>query len=645
MFDASPTDAAPSANLPAVRRARPGFPVDLRRVAAAVSARSRSILGAAFVALVTAILLVPRFVAREYHSELSMLWEPEPQLSEGAAQDEGRSLRTIADSLKLPVNLSIVRRTLNLDQTLERIGRRIEVTASTETRLIVVRASGATPEEARTLAQTSTEVFLNERSRIEGDRLSERARQLSINEREARRALDEARRRYDSFRQTHRVSNLPAEQLAAIEHAARLRADADLARAEAEGESARERALTAAARAQQPITVLSETQQVLGAQRLADTEGQLAAARASLTNANPALRALEAQAAALRARADSAVNTGRIVGRNPHWDAYTAGAANANAVTSSLRQRESVLRTQLTTTSQRVDELASLDGESSLLLASVSVAERHLAQVLTARARAEDAARAPSTGLRIVAPAFAPDRPAKSLRRVLVLLSPALGAIVALIAALASALDRGRVFTPSETAFWLDAPSLAATDWPLDVASLQPFVDVLADELAHSEGTILVVGAGPHERALVDRVADELHDALSRSETPGRPASKHLVLGWKGSVALPAFRRAVRDATAVIVLVESGAHQALALASLRSAIATDAVACALVAVGPALADRLDRVGALQLSGSTTQSNSALTPNREVPHVALIDSSSHGQDSPSAHGFAPARSAS
>jgi|LNFM01.1.fsa_nt_gb uncharacterized protein involved in exopolysaccharide biosynthesis len=610
MFDAPTTDATATARAPAASPGRPGFPLDLRRIAATVAARARDILGAAVIALAVAVLLVPRFVAREYHSELSLLWEPEPTGADAAAQDEGRSLRTIADSLKLPVHLSMVRQQLRLDQTLERIGRRIDVTASTETRLIVVRAIGATPEEARSLAQTSTEVFLTVRGRIEGERLRERARALSINEAEARRGLDEARRRYDLFRQTHRVSNLPAEQLAAIEHSARLRADADLARAEAEGESARERALTSAARAQQPISVLSETQQVLGAQRLADTEGQLAAARVSLTDAHPGLRALEAQAAALRARADSAVQTGRIIGRNPHWDAYTAGAANANAVTSSLRRREAVLRLQLGDTTRRADELASLDGESSLLLASVSVAERHLAAVLTERARAEDAARAPSTGLRIVAPAIAPDRPAKSLRRALVLLSPVLGALGALIAALAGAVDRGRVFSPAEAAFWLNAPAIAATDWPLDVASFAAFTDELAEALAKSQGTILIVGAGPHERALVDRVAAQLQDELTRSETPAGSASRHVVLGWTSPVTLPAFRRAARNAAAVVILVESGAHRALALASLRSSIAADSVACALIAVGPALADRHDRVGALQLIGSTTNSISA-----------------------------------
>jgi uncharacterized protein involved in exopolysaccharide biosynthesis len=603
---------------------RPGVPLDLGRVARSVRAGARYVGVAALVALLCGALFARRYVAREYHAQASVLWEPTPS-ADGATSDEGRTLRTIADTVKLPNNLAEVRRRLLLDLTIDKLARRIEVTASTETRLLLLDASAESAEDARRLAQSLTDVFIEHQRRLEGGRIDDRLRMLASDEREARRALDETRARYDTFRRAHGVANLPAEQLAAIEHAARLRADADLARAEAEGEQAREVSLRGAAAAQTEITTLSESEQLLGAQRLADIESELAAARARMGDANPRLQVLQAQAEALRARATAAVRTGRIIGRNPLRDSYVAGAATATAVGSSLRRREELLRSSVQSTAARVTELAALDGESSTLLAAVAVAERHLAQVLTDLARIQDARRAPQTGLRVVAPPVAPELPTKSMRRVVIAVSPALGAILALLALVVRALRGGRAYSVGEVAFWVNAPVVASGRWPDDPAALDDLRDDLRMVLAPAAGTTLVVAAGERERLHVATLAAAFCGS-SADGTPARPESVRNARGkngrpkngaakahtpaavWKegGRVCfeaptqVAALRRAARAADRVLVVVESGAHAAWSLAAQRRRFGRDSgIACVVVGIGAAFAEDDDRAGSCE----------------------------------------------
>jgi uncharacterized protein involved in exopolysaccharide biosynthesis len=602
MFEAqatSPAQSAPAAASDGASDERPGFPVDVPRVLGSVRAGWRWIAAAAALSLTVGALGARKFVHREYASELSILWEPASADGAAAAEDEARTLRTLADTVKLPINLATVRERLRVEQTLERMGRHIEVTSSTETRLIVLHGTGESPEDARRITQSTADVFLEHRRGLHRARLDEQLRTIETDAREARTALEASRARYDEFRRAHGIANLPAEQLAAIEHAARLRADADLARAEAEGESAREGALRAAARAQNPLTVLSESEQMFGATRLAETEGQLTVARSRLTGAHPALQALEAQANALRARSDSAVRTGRIIGRNPHWDAYTASAATAGAVGSSLRRREAILRSSLRETASRVDELASLDGESATLLASVTVAERHLAEVLASRARAQDAQRSPATGLRVVAAAVAPDRPSKSLRRPIIAASPVLGALIALMVLLVRGLRGGKAFTGSEVAFWLNAPVLACTDWPAKKGSLGPLVDDVREALTDTNGTTLIVGLNEAGRATARELAAKLSKkgGASQSETKKRSTSGLEVRAWDAAATGPALRRAARGVDRVLVVVESGAHVVTELRTVRERLGgIDAIACVVIGMGASLADRPDRVG-------------------------------------------------
>lgn len=577
---------------------RPGFPVDLRSVVSSVAAGKRWIALASTLALIAGTAIAKTKVPREYASELSILWEPS---ADGPAEDEGRTLRTLADSVKLPVNLAATRERLRVQQTLDRIGRRLDVTSSTETRLIVLHGTGESPEEARSITQTMADVFIEHRASLQRARLDEQLRTIATDAREARNSLETARARYDDFRRAHGIANLPAEQLAAIEHAARLRADADLARAEAEGETAREGALRAAARAQTPLTVLSESQQMFGATQLAEVQGQLTTARARLTHAHPALQSLEAQARALRDGADDSVRTGRIIGRNPHWDAYTASAATASAVGSSLRRREEILRSSLRETAARVDELASLDGQSSTLLASVSVAERHLAEVLARQAHAEDARRAPSTGLRVVAAAVAPDRPSKSLRRVVIGASPVLGALVALMVLLVRALRGGRVMTPSEVAFWVGAPVIASSDWPAKKGSLGVLADDVRESIERTTGSTLIVALSEESRATARELAAKLKKTdSSQNETKRRSDSGHDVRAWDGASSGPALRRAARAVDRVLIVVESGAHVMWALRAVREQLGTPApLACVVVNLRSVFADRADRVGSAE----------------------------------------------
>jgi hypothetical protein len=247
-----------------------------------------------------------------------------------------------------------------------------------------------------------------------------------------------------------------------------------------------------------------------------------------------------------------------------------------------------------------VDELASLDGEASTLLAAVAVAERHLAEVLARQAQADDARRAPSTGLRIVAAAVAPDRPLKSLRRVVIGVSPVLGAFVALLVLLVRALHGGRVLTPSEIAFWTGAPVIASSDWPMSKSSFDTLLEDVRESIHRATGSTLIVGLNESARAMARDLATRLKKKSSQNETKKRSDSGHNVRAWDGAPSGPALRRAARAVDRVLIVIESGAHTMLALRRVKEQLGTSApIACVVVNLSLVFADRADRVGSAE----------------------------------------------
>src|SRR5262249_931627 len=124
---------------------------------------------------------------------------------------------------------------------------------------------------------------------------------------------------------------------------------------------------------------------------------------------------------------------GRVVGRNPQWEAARSGLTQATA------QRDAALKKQatyaeLTAAAQGfVAKLTKIEGELLARLAALRPAGRRGTEVEEKLTKARDAARSPTSGFRVLPAAQVPQLPTKSRRTLVALLSPAIGLVVSLL--------------------------------------------------------------------------------------------------------------------------------------------------------------------------------------------------------------------
>src|SRR4051812_6978025 len=98
----------PSPAAPAVDAARGGLPVDPGRLLHSLSRGRRALIGAVIVGLVGGAILAKTVVPIEYTSTATIFWEPGTPLA-GETRQDGRELRTLVDSIKVPGNLAEAR--------------------------------------------------------------------------------------------------------------------------------------------------------------------------------------------------------------------------------------------------------------------------------------------------------------------------------------------------------------------------------------------------------------------------------------------------------------------------------------------------------------------------------------------------------
>jgi len=478
-----------------------------------------------------------------------------------------RELITLQESVKLPQNMEMPRQTLGLNGPFEHIWGNVEVTASIESALIHVTARGESGELAAGLANVVVEAFLETRQQVERDKLDSRVRALRIGTEKARAATLEARERYDRFRAENKIADLPAEREAAIQEAARLRSEMALARGEEQGERARALALRRASSKEPAMTLLQEIEDLPDAKRMTEVKAQLTAARARFSADHPRVLALNAEMEMLErklAAANDAVTTGRTVGRNPRWDMAQLGILEASAGQEAASSRQSTYEKLAESAAQAASRLSNIEGRASELLSNVQYAERHASTVELDLSLAQDAARTPSTGLRVLAPARTPTTPVKSIRRIVAFLGPVLGSLLASIGIVLRELRGLRIHTAAELAFWGRGPAVAAAQWPRVLDALDELVEDLGQSIQQSSGKTILLGVSSYEMPYVEALEKGIQERLRNdcSSENSAPGSTSAVRSLDSAAAL---RHAVRDAARVLVVVAAGRHSAFAL--------------------------------------------------------------------------------
>ncbi|MGB5812062.1 MAG: hypothetical protein WBG86_16120, partial [Polyangiales bacterium] len=223
---------------PTSTRARPGLPVEPRRVLLVVWSE-RQVLMRLFAATAAVALVASFFVPKEYKSGAQLLYEGTPVLDVG---EKGTSPSAFVDSAMSSGHLGEVRERLGIDTSLNDMRGHLSVTLGGKNSMHIT-ASAATAQEAQTLAQTVVDVFLARQASYNAKRLetfrAETARSLDAAiERRKRAAAD-----FDAFRERSGKTHLLENQEVLLERVGSLQAQADAAAIEVAAQDARAKEL------------------------------------------------------------------------------------------------------------------------------------------------------------------------------------------------------------------------------------------------------------------------------------------------------------------------------------------------------------------------------------------------------------------
>ncbi|WP_437960425.1 hypothetical protein WME76_12810 [Sorangium sp. So ce119] len=581
----------PSASGAAPDPARPGTPVEPARVLRALRRSARALALAAALSGVAGAAIAATLVKREFEAGVVLVWE------QAVGRDEAaHELQTVLDSVKIPKNLEKVRERLRLQTPIEVIGQRVSTVSSSESKVVTIKARAEAPELAARLTDTVVEVFFENRLENARERLREQAESQQKAVAAARDAVAAARKAYDELRAAHGIADLPGETQAAIEQAARIRTEGELARVEMEAEEARLESLRKVATRESPTAVLSESEILPDSQKLAQARADLVALRAQLAPEHPRVQALEAQVASLEQRVAESpppMTAGRIVGRNPQWETAREGLTHAAAQRDAAMKKRQTYAELAAAAESFVARLSKIEGEASALLSALHLAEQQLAERRERLGRTEDAIRAPSVGFRVLSPARAPTFPVKSRRALVAIVVPLLGLLGATFAALARAVWGLRAHVGTELAFWGRGPVVATSTWPRDPEALDDLAADLGDAWRGSSGTTLVAGFGEVEARHVGPLLERLARGPAGAGAPPGPQIRALAFDQ----ALPALRRAARRAARVLVLVEAGKRSGPDLGGIATRLGrSDGIGFVLLGVAPELVALPDHVG-------------------------------------------------
>lgn len=574
---------------------RPGLPLELARVRSAFATRRRWVLLFSLLGLGVGAGLGVTVAPREFSVQSTLVWEPEQA---SAGEDAQRVFRTLTDSIKLASTLRAARERAHRHDELERLARHVEVEASGESRLVNIKATGSTAEEAFQLGDAVVQAFLEQRTQVERARAAEQRQALEQVTEAVRVEYLRLQRELDDFRREHNLVDLTSERASAVELAARLRSEVDVARAGLEGQRARGDALTERLRGLQQTTVLSASEAAVDAQRLAELEAELTSVRGRLTEEHPRVLALRAQVEALRTRVASGarpVTTGRVVGRNPLWDSLQGQLHATEAELQSTQARNQALDALAQQARARAAALSAVEGEAMVKQAAVHTAEHQLSVLEEARREAEVRERRATPGFRVLAPPVRPDRPSKSLRRVFTGAGVALGVLAWVAWVLLAMLRRAKPGSAREAAWWSQRPVVGSTEKGMSAEECLAELDAA---LGCTHGEVLVLALGEEAARYLQSLA------RTGKERKGGTGDKVVLQGGttlvrpSSELVGRALRRAVRAAERVLVVLPADAVKPTQIADKLEELGCPEgrTALWLVEVGPLLAKTPDRAG-------------------------------------------------
>jgi hypothetical protein len=254
-----------------------------------------------------------------------------------------------------------------------------------------------------------------------------------------------------------------------------------------------------------------------------------------------------------------------------------------------------------------------MQGQASLLLDEVHLAEKRLIEHKAEQKMAEAVMNQPAPGLRVLDAPDLPARPTRSYRLVALAFPVLMGALAALGCA-ARSLRGLKLWTASEIAFWGRSPVIAASRWPANPQGLEDLVLDLGEALSTARGTTLMLALAPEwtQRAV------ELTSRLQ--ELPTVPLRDGVLSVWDKPERPQALRRRARQSTRVLVLLEAGAHSLFELAALRHLLGReDRIGLIVLGLGTDFAGSPDQVGDVPGFWQAPGASTPPLPDRLLEH--------------------------
>ncbi|WP_236605313.1 GumC family protein [Sandaracinus amylolyticus] len=470
------------------------------------------------IGVVVGVVLAKFVIKHNYDSSASMRFEGVQPLAEGAeasSQDVRRDLPSRLESLRRDEVLREVRHRMGMDPVpLAALQNLFENTQDAEAGLVTITAHSTTPEEAARFANTIVDTFIEYQLGARRREIETEIANLDGRIVAARQELDGTRSRYDAFRTEHGVTDLTTEQEAALEQAADLRAEADLAAAEIASLEARVRELREEVRRQPRMQVVSSQSESVDQTELARAEAHLEQLRGQLSEDHPRFQVADRQVRALRERVRSGGGSkvGSVsMGASSTFETAATALATASADLEAARQRSVQLQRLAQEAQQRVAAFSAIEGDATALLADVQVKQTLLNNLQNHRARLQNMIENPDTGFRVIARAVAPESAAPSKRKYYVAAGVPLALVLLVLVVVVGRELRGlKLHTASEISFWGNGPVVGTTTWPRDPSAAGDLVADMDDFVPKSTGTMLVVGATEHEMPLATELAKQL---------------------------------------------------------------------------------------------------------------------------------------
>lgn len=503
--------------------ARPGTPVELRRLFGVLWRAKLIFLGAAALMLAVGFLVAKFGIQRSWATSATVEYVGFPGESPMDRERSVARLTAVADDepilLRLRDDLGIP------DANIDAMRAIINVESDPGTGLVTFRAYGDSAEEAASRADAVADLFLQHhrerRQRLLDNDLSSLDARLTA----ANNELKAAQEAYDAFREANGITELSSEQEGEISRAADLTGEADMAAAEVEALEARVAALRVELGAT-PETVTVTSTMGLQSSRLGELRQRLREARGQgLGDAHPQVQSLEAQVAALARQSGDGTSETRV---NNDYADLQRSLRTARTELEATRQRAESLRVRAEEAQALGSRLSAVEGEAASLLAQVNVKESVLTTLTEERAAVEDQLMDVPTGFRRGMTAPHPEDPVPSKKKLLVAAAfPILALAILFVFVLFREFRGGNLISPKEIAWWGNGPVLGTSVWPKDPAGLFSLVADLSDKTEVAVGTLLVVGATEEEQILARRLAFGLRADWGDTtllEVPDHPA-------------------------------------------------------------------------------------------------------------------------